>query len=100
MEWKSTAIAFAVIFLAELGDKTQLAAMGLAAKSGQPLSVFVGGVAALVLATLIAVVAGHLVARVLPDRVIEIGSAFLFIGVGVFLLVRAFLTAPGENPPA
>lgn len=90
MDWKLTATTFGIVFLAELGDKTQLAAFALTGKSGKPLSVFLGASAALVLVTLLGVAAGGLLKKVVPEKAMEIGSALLFIAVGAFLLVRAW----------
>ena len=55
MDWKVLASTFLVVFLAELGDKTQLATLGLAAGSESRISVFVGAAFALVAASAIAV---------------------------------------------
>jgi putative Ca2+/H+ antiporter (TMEM165/GDT1 family) len=89
MDWKVAAISFGIVFLAELGDKTQLAALALTGKTGNPLSVFIGAGAALLAATVVGVAAGAALQKMLPERAVEIGSAILFIGVGGFLLVRA-----------
>jgi Ca2+/H+ antiporter, TMEM165/GDT1 family len=58
MEWKTFFAAFGVLFLAELGDKTQLAIITLTANTKSPLSVFLGASAALVLVSLLGVVFG------------------------------------------
>lgn len=97
MDWKVAAISFGIVFLAELGDKTQLAALALTGKSGNPLSVFIGAGTALLMATLVGVTAGALLQKVLPERAVEIGSAILFLAVGAFLLIRAIFFH--EPPP-
>ena len=79
---------FGIVFLAELGDKTQLAALALTGKTGKPVSVFLGAAVALVLVTLIGVAAGALLKKALPEKALSIGAAVLFIVVGVWLLVR------------
>lgn len=88
MDWKVLATTFGVVFLAELGDKTQLAALALTGRTGRPLSVFLGACAALFLVTLLGVGAGALLKKALPERAMSLASAVLFIAVGVFLLVR------------
>lgn len=88
MDWKLLATTFGIVFLAELGDKTQLAALALTGRSGRPFSVFLGACAALVLVTALGVGAGALLKKALPERAMSIASAVLFILVGVFLLVR------------
>ena len=90
MDWKLTAASFAIVFLAELGDKTQLAALALSSRSSQGWPVFLGASLALVLATGIGVLAGSLLAHWLPERAVEIGSALLFIAVGAALLIKSF----------
>ena len=97
MDWKLLFTTFGLVFLAELGDKTQLAALALTGKSGRPLSVFLGASLALVLATLIAVAAGSGLKKVLPERVLSIASAILFLAVGAFLLIRALMSPDGER---
>jgi putative Ca2+/H+ antiporter (TMEM165/GDT1 family) len=94
MDWKLAATSFGIVFLAELGDKTQLAALALAGKSGNALSVFIGAASALVLTTLIGVAVGETFAKLFPEKAVDIGSAVLFIGVGLFLLIRTFFANP------
>ncbi len=84
MAWKQILTAFAVIFLAELGDKTQIAMITMSASSKSPLSVFLGGAAALVLLTAIAVVAGEVVTRYVPESVLSRIAAILFVLIGVW----------------
>ncbi len=93
MDWRLCASTFAVIFLAELGDKTQLAAMAASAGSKAPWSVFAGASAALVMSTLIATLFGATLQRVIPPHVLKGGAAILFFVFGAVLLVSA-LRAP------
>ncbi len=81
---------FVMIFLAELGDKTQISTFALASNSRSMLSVFLGASGALVLTTLIAVVLGGVIGRFVPEKLIKIVSAAVFIGFGVLTLVEAF----------
>lgn len=94
MDWKLAASTFGLVFLAELGDKTQLAALALTGRSGRPLSVFIGAAAALLVATLLGVLAGGALKRFMSERTMELASALLFIAVGSFLLARFFLASP------
>lgn len=90
---------FVLIFLAELGDKTQLAAMARAASSGSAKwTIFFAASAALVFSTLIAVLVGGALTRVIPEKYIRIGAGVLFVIFGV-LLVRDALKTPGEITP-
>jgi putative Ca2+/H+ antiporter (TMEM165/GDT1 family) len=81
---------FVMIFLAELGDKTQISTFALATSSRSMLSVFLGASGALVLTSLIAVVLGGVIGRFVPEKLIKIVSAAVFIGFGVLTLVEAF----------
>ena len=90
MDWKVAATTFGIIFLAELGDKTQFAALALSGRSGRPVSVFVGAGAALLLSTLLGVAAGALLKKAVPDKVLAVASGLIFLGFGVFTLIRAF----------
>lgn len=81
---------FVMIFLAELGDKTQISTFALATNSKSMLSVFIGAAGALVLTSLIAVVLGGVIGRFVPEKVIKFVSAAVFIGFGVLTLVEAF----------
>lgn len=87
---KLIASTFVMIFLAELGDKTQISTFALASNSRSMLSVFLGASGALVLTTLIAVVLGGVIGRFVPEKLIKIVSAAVFIGFGVLTLVEAF----------
>ena len=84
MAWKQFLTAFAAIFIAELGDKTQIAMITMSASSKSPLSVFLGGAVALVLLTAIAVIAGEVVTRYVPESVLSKVAAILFVLIGVW----------------
>ena len=81
--------AFLMIFLAELGDKTQLSTFAFASQSKSPLSVFLGASLALVLSSLIGVALGGLIGRFVPERIMKILAAVVFLGFGVWTLVEA-----------
>lgn len=87
MDWKLLAQTFSLIFLAELGDKTQLATLSLAASGKSRLTVFLGAAVALAATSGIAVLLGEGVARVVPEAWIKrlAGAGFLVLG-GLFLL--------------
>src|SRR6185437_5072431 len=77
---------FGVIFLAELPDKTALAALILATRH-RALPVFLGAALALIVQSIIAVVAGSFMAR-LPTRIVHVGSGLLFIGCAILMWIR------------
>lgn len=79
--------AFTTLFLAEMGDKTQLAVLALAASSKQPLAVFLGAAAALLAVTAIGVLVGGGLSRIIPTAILNKAAALAFIVIGVFLLL-------------
>jgi len=80
--------AFMLVFLAELGDKTQLMSMTLACQSRKPLWVFVGAASALVVVTLIAVLCGDCLTRVIPAKRIHQIAGVIFIVFGALMLLK------------
>ena len=86
MDWKLIGTTFAAVFLAELGDKTQLMTLTLAGSNSAKRSVFIGAAAALVSTTAIAVIAGDAIARVVPVAWMRRAAGALFIALGVFFL--------------
>ena len=77
---------FGAVFLAELGDKTQLATFCLAAEGNAKWSIFIGSAAALVLTSLIAVLLGCEIAKYIPTRYIKIGAGSLFVILGIWMM--------------
>lgn len=82
-------MTFAIIFLAELGDKTQLMVMSLSARSRAPHMVFLGAVAALMASSLIAVLAGDAFLRNIPLRYIRLGTGVAFVFIGGALILKS-----------
>jgi putative Ca2+/H+ antiporter (TMEM165/GDT1 family) len=80
--------SFAVVFVAEFGDLTQLATASLAARTGQPFAVLLGAAVALCAVAGIAVVAGRAVLRVLPVVWVRRIAALVFACLAVFSLVE------------
>jgi len=87
MDLKLLVSTFGLVFLAELGDKTQLATLSLAASGKSRAAVFLGAAAALVLASSIAVLLGGTLARLVPEAWIQRAAGISFIIVGVLFLV-------------
>lgn len=79
---------FATVFLAELGDKTQLAAMTASAKSGALLTVFLAASAALICATALGVLVGGALFKVVPEQLLKWVAGTAFIAVGIWVLVK------------
>ena len=87
MDFKVLLTTFGMIFLAELGDKTQLATFAFAAENKSRLAVFLGAAGALLLTSLLAVVFGSAVSRLIPENYIKTGAGALFILLGLWMLV-------------
>jgi len=89
MDWKVTATVFGSVFLAELGDKTQLATMLFAAnREVSKWSVFLGSALALVVASGLGVLVGAALAEHLNERYLNWAAGLCFIGAGVWTLLR------------
>jgi len=90
MDWRLFMTTFGVIFLAEMGDKTQLAAMTMAASTKKPVAVFIGAALALICVSALGVVVGSLLSDYLPMIWIKRVSAVAFIVIGVMILLDKF----------
>jgi len=87
MDVKLMLTTFGMIFLAELGDKTQLATFAFAAESKTKLAVFIGSAGALVMTSLLAVLLGSAVSRLIPPNYIKMGAGGLFVILGLWMLL-------------
>ena len=90
MDWRVFLTTFGVIFLAEMGDKTQLAAMTMAAQSKRPWAVFIGSALALTAVSAIGVVVGSVIGNYIPLIWIKRAAAVAFIVIGVLILMDKF----------
>jgi putative Ca2+/H+ antiporter (TMEM165/GDT1 family) len=87
MDLKLAATVFGVVFLAELGDKTQLATLLFSAKSPENLiAVFLGASIALILASALGVAAGGLVAQYISPKLLSYGAGTGFIVIGAWTI--------------
>ena len=89
MDWKVFLATFGAVFFAELADKTQLVGIGMVAKTGKPVSVWVGSVSAYVIVTVISVFLGAILAKFIRPEMIRYIGASLFIIIGFLMLLRA-----------
>jgi putative Ca2+/H+ antiporter (TMEM165/GDT1 family) len=87
MDWKIFATAFATLFLAELGDKTQLAVITMTASTESKLSIFLGASAALVVVTLLGVLVGGVLTEWVPTEWLQRIVAAAFIVIGILMLI-------------
>ncbi len=87
---RPVAMAFTVIFLGEFGDLTQILAANLAAKYHDPLSVWVGAVAAMATVAALGAFGGRVLLRVLPLAAIRKGGGVLLAIFAVYTIVRIF----------
>jgi putative Ca2+/H+ antiporter (TMEM165/GDT1 family) len=90
MDWKIFLTVFASVFIAELGDKTQLATMLFAAdKEVSRTTVFLAASAALVVASGLGVMAGSVLTQMISEKILHYVAGAGFIVIGVFTLLRA-----------
>lgn len=86
MDWQLLGLAFVTVFLSELGDKSQLAAIAISGGSKSPRAVFLGASAALLLASFLGVIVGEGTAQILPANVVKVTAAIGFAVMAVRLL--------------
>jgi putative Ca2+/H+ antiporter (TMEM165/GDT1 family) len=89
MQLPLLASTFITVFLAELGDKTQLTIVTISGTSTKPVAVFLGSSAALVLASLLGAFAGGSLSSLIPADALQLAASAGFLLIGIRLIVRA-----------
>ena len=84
-DWQAFGATFSLLFFAELGDKTQLAVLGVASKQPAAWSVFAGGALALTVVTALGVVGGQQLCQLIPEKLLLKISAAAFIIMGILM---------------
>ena len=79
---------FVTVFLAEMGDKTQLTTITLSSSTNKPLAVFIGSSIALILATLLGALAGGSISNLIPAFLLKLLSGIVFLIIGINLLTQ------------
>ncbi len=87
MDFQLLGLSFIAVFLSELGDKSQLAAIALSGTSKSPRAIFLGTALALLLASFLGVMIGQGMGSVLPTRLVKIAAAAGFAIMGLRLLL-------------
>jgi putative Ca2+/H+ antiporter (TMEM165/GDT1 family) len=88
--WPAFSATLSLLFVAELGDKTQLAVLGLTTKQATPWNVFVGGALALTCVTALGVLGGQQLCKLLPERLLLKISAGAFVIMGILMGLGVF----------
>ncbi|MFO0119869.1 MAG: TMEM165/GDT1 family protein [Cyanobium sp.] len=88
---------FITVFLAELGDKTQLAIVSISGTTSRPGAVFSGSAAALVLASMVGAAAGGSLSSVIPPDALQLLASVGFLILGSRLILRSSRSGDGEN---
>jgi putative Ca2+/H+ antiporter (TMEM165/GDT1 family) len=86
MNWQLLALSFVTVFLSELGDKSQLAAIAISSSSRSPVPVFLGTASALLLTSFVGVFIGGEAAGFLPTRLVKAIAALGFAILAIRLL--------------
>lgn len=90
MDFKILSTVFTAVFIAELGDKTQLATMLFASdKDTSKLTVFIGASLALILTSAIGVLAGSVISQYVSEKTLSYLAGAGFIAIGIWTLSRA-----------
>ena len=90
MDFRVLLTTFGILFLAEMGDKTQLAAMTMSAQTKKPWAVFIGSSLALVAVSALGVVVGSVIGNYVPLEWVKRGAAVAFIIVDILMLAGKF----------
>lgn len=88
---------FFTVFLAEMGDKTQLTTITLSSTTNKPLAVFIGSSLALISATLLGALAGGSIANLIPAFLLKLLSGIVFLIIGINLLLQSKTEASNES---
>ena len=88
---------FITVFLAEMGDKTQLTTITLSSTTNKPLAVFIGSSIALALATLLGALAGGSIANLIPAFLLKQLSGIVFLIIGINLLAQSKKDSTSDN---
>ena len=88
---------FITVFLAELGDKTQLAIVSISGTTSRPGAVFAGSAVALVLASMVGAAAGGSLSSVIPPDALQLLASVGFLILGSRLILRSSRSGDGEN---
>ena len=88
---------FLTIFIAELGDKTQLATLTISGISNKPLAVFLGSSTALVFASLLGALAGGSISNFVPEIILKTLASATFFIIGIRLFINSFMTNDTDN---
>ena len=90
MDWKVLTRVFTSVFIAELGDKTQLATMLFASDTGtSKMTVFIGASLALIVTSALGVVAGSALSQYISEKVLHYLAGIGFIAIGIWTLFKA-----------
>lgn len=84
--WRAAALTFSAVFLAELGDKTQLATFAFASRTKSLSAVLLGSITALAISAVLATVLGAVLAKYVDPRWVHYGGAVLFLLIGAAML--------------
>ena len=87
MDWRIFFVTFTAVFFAELADKTQLVGISMSAKSGKPLSVWLGSISAYIIVTAISVLIGVTLGKYIKPEIIRYCGAFLFVVIGILMFL-------------
>ena len=88
---------FVTVFLAEIGDKTQLTTITLSSTTNKPLAVFIGSSIALILATLLGALAGGSIANLIPAFILKLLSGIVFLIIGLNLISQSKKENTSDN---
>ncbi len=88
---------FFTVFLAEMGDKTQLTTITLSSTTNKPLAVFIGSSLALISATLLGALAGGSIANLIPAFLLKLLSGIVFLIIGINLLLQSKTEAYNDS---
>ena len=88
---------FITVFLAEMGDKTQLTTITLSSTTNKPLAVFIGSSVALILATLLGALAGSSISNLIPAFILELISGIVFLIIGINLMTKSTNETNSDN---
>ena len=88
---------FITVFIAELGDKTQLATLTISGTSNRPWAVLLGSSSALVFASLMGALAGGSISNFVPELVLKSLASFTFFIIGIRLIIKSFTNTQNEK---